>query len=261
MIATRRGLCCPPVCSLVATTVLLLLLGSSSLASAPKPNVILILADDLGWRDRFPYGSRFHETPNLERLAQRGMRFTNAYAANPLCSPTRASILTGLYPARLGITTPSGHLPEERLEAVLSAKGPPDHKALQVVSATRLKTTYPTLVKSLKHAGYVTGHFGKWQPSLSAQRSPQAAQGQTRRSTSETRWLVGACAATHVGQPFLSAIQLLLGINDAARFFRGLRVASIVRGSEVPNGWGASRPWTQPAETSCVPSRALAARR
>src|SRR3954447_25471751 len=64
----------------------------------PKPNIVFILADDLGWADTAPYGSTFHDTPNLARLAARGVRFTNAYAANPLCSPTRCSIMTGLYP-------------------------------------------------------------------------------------------------------------------------------------------------------------------
>ena len=72
-----------------------------------KPNIVFILADDLGWSDTTLYGTtKFYETPNIERLAQRGMTFRNAYAANPLCSPTRASIMTGLYPARIGITTP-----------------------------------------------------------------------------------------------------------------------------------------------------------
>jgi hypothetical protein len=69
-----------------------------------KPNVIFILADDYGWRDLSCYGSTFYETPNLDRLAAQGMRFTQAYAACCVCSPTRASILTGKYPARLHIT-------------------------------------------------------------------------------------------------------------------------------------------------------------
>ncbi len=128
----------------------------------PKPNIVFILADDLGWRDTSLYGSTFHRTPNLERLATRGMMFTQAYSANPLCSPTRASILTGLYPARIGITAPVCHLPEEQLEELLIQQGPAHHKAIQARSATRLKTDYPTLAKSLKEAGYRTGHFGKW---------------------------------------------------------------------------------------------------
>src|SRR5262245_58665525 len=68
------------------------------------PNVVLIVADDLGWADLGCYGSRFHRTPHLDRLAREGMRFTQAYAACPVCSPTRAALLTGKYPARLHLT-------------------------------------------------------------------------------------------------------------------------------------------------------------
>src|SRR5437868_15117432 len=70
----------------------------------PRPNVILILMDDLGWADIGCYGSTFYKTPNIDRLASQGMRFTDAYAAASICSPTRASILTGKYPARLHLT-------------------------------------------------------------------------------------------------------------------------------------------------------------
>jgi arylsulfatase A-like enzyme len=127
-----------------------------------KPNIIFILADDLGWKDTSLYGSKFCETPNIEKLAQRGMMFTQAYAANPLCSPTRASIMTGLYPARVGITTPCCHEPTVRLDARLAAKAQPYQRALQVVSASRLKPEYYTLAEALHDAGYATGHFGKW---------------------------------------------------------------------------------------------------
>lgn len=130
--------------------------------SPGKPNVVFILADDLGWRDLGCYGSTFHKTPNIDALARRGVRFTQAYAANPLCSPTRASILTGLYPARIGITSPVCHLKEEILEKGLQEKAPPAVKVLSAVSLTRLKLEYFTLAEALKEAGYRTGHFGKW---------------------------------------------------------------------------------------------------
>ena len=68
-----------------------------------KPNIVFILADDLGWADLPVYGNKFNEAPNLGKLAKEGMRFTNAYAASPVCSPTRASIMSGQYPARVGI--------------------------------------------------------------------------------------------------------------------------------------------------------------
>ena len=128
-----------------------------------RPNVLFILADDLGWSDTTLYGTtRFIETPNIERLARRGMTFQNAYAANPLCSPTRASIMTGLYPARIGITTPCCHEDEVRLTEKMAAHAPPYEPALQMVSASRLRTNYYTLAKAFREGGYVTGHFGKW---------------------------------------------------------------------------------------------------
>src|SRR5512140_3473048 len=142
----------------------LLLLSVMAMAAGlpARPNIIFILADDLGWRDVGCFGSSFHKTPNIDALAKRGMLFTQAYAANPLCSPTRASIQTGLYPARIGITAPVCHLPQVVLEEKLIEPGRPDHRALEAGSATRLKTEYVTLAEVLKSAGYATGHFGKW---------------------------------------------------------------------------------------------------
>jgi arylsulfatase A-like enzyme len=135
---------------------------AAAAAGPRKPNVVFILADDLGWRDTTLYGSTYYETPNIDRLATRGMMFRNAYAASPLCSPTRSSIMTGLHPARIGITTPSCHLPQVVLEQTLQPKGPPAHKALIPNSVTRLKLEYITLGESFKAAGYRTAHFGKW---------------------------------------------------------------------------------------------------
>ncbi len=134
----------------------------SAESATRKPNVLFILADDLGWRDTSLYGSAFNDTPNIEKLASRGMRFTNAYSANPLCSPTRASIMTGLYPGRIGITTPGCHLPQEIFEASRPDKAPAAQKAIQPRSATRLKREYVTLAEVFKQAGFTTGHFGKW---------------------------------------------------------------------------------------------------
>ena len=71
---------------------------------AKKPNIVFILIDDMGWRDLSCYGSKFYETPNIDKLQKDGIHFTNAYAACPVCSPTRASILTGKYPANVGLT-------------------------------------------------------------------------------------------------------------------------------------------------------------
>lgn len=138
------------------------LLSSFAPRTKKKPNVVFILADDLGWHDTSLYGSRYYETPNVNALAERGMRFDQAYAAAPICSPTRASIMTGLYPARLGITTPSCHLPQVILEQSVAPRARPDLKALQCNSVTRLKQEYFTLAEALKEGGYTTGHFGKW---------------------------------------------------------------------------------------------------
>ena len=115
------------------------------------PNIILILIDDLGWADLPAYGNQFHETPNIDRMAREGMRFVNAYAAAPVCSPTRASIQSGQYPARVGVTDYiTGHWrPYERF---LAPKNRTQYLPLEV----------KTVAESLKDAGYRTGYFGKW---------------------------------------------------------------------------------------------------
>lgn len=142
---------------------LLILLLALPAVAAQKPNVIFILADDLGWSDTTLYGTtKFHQTPNIERLAKRGITFTRAYSASPLCSPTRSAILTGLSPARTGITSPNGHIPEVILKSEVGKKAPPNEKSISPSVVTRLQTSYPTLPRSLKDAGYATGHFGKW---------------------------------------------------------------------------------------------------
>ena len=128
----------------------------------PSKNIVLILADDLGWADTTLYGkTSLYETPNIERLAKRGMTFSNAYAS-PICSPTRASILTGQNPARHGMTSPAAHLPEVRLKPAAQTVGRPDQKSTNIKTATRIDPAAPTLGEILKEAGYATAHFGKW---------------------------------------------------------------------------------------------------
>src|SRR5436190_14403109 len=126
-------------------------LAAPSLQAAGRTNVVFILADDLGWADLGCYGSKFHHTPNLDRLAAAGARFTDAYAAAPICSPTRAAILTGQYPARLNLTDWLPGRPDR-----------PDQQLLRPVIAQELPASVPTLAAALKAAGYVTGHVGKW---------------------------------------------------------------------------------------------------
>ena len=132
-------------------------------AFSAQPNILVILADDLGWSDTTLYGTTtFYQTPNVERLAKRGMTFTRAYSASPLCSPTRSALLTGLSPARTGITTPNCHVPQVTLETTMPKAAAPNQKAVQPSPPTRLKTEYRTLAETLKDAGYATAHFGKW---------------------------------------------------------------------------------------------------
>jgi len=119
--------------------------------SDTRPNIIFILADDLGWADLPVYGNRFNEAPNLARMAEEGIRFTDAYAACPVCSPTRASIMSGQYPARVGITDfITGHW--RPYEEVIVPKNRTQYLPLEIY----------TMAEAMKDAGYVTGYFGKW---------------------------------------------------------------------------------------------------
>jgi uncharacterized sulfatase len=115
-----------------------------------KPNIVFILADDLGWHQLGCYGSTFYETPNLDRFAKQGMRFTDAYAACPVCSPTRASIMTGKYPARLHLTN------------FIKGGSPKNKKLLTPDWTAYLPLGEVTIAEALKPVGYAAGHFGKW---------------------------------------------------------------------------------------------------
>ncbi len=141
----------------------LLLIVATASAAEPPRNIVLILADDLGWADTTLYGkTALYETPNIQRLAARGMTFTDAYAASPICSPTRASIMSGQNPARHGMTAPAAHLPDVRFDPIANTNGPPHQKCTNVRSSTRLDPSIPTLARLLKDEGYSTAHFGKW---------------------------------------------------------------------------------------------------
>jgi arylsulfatase A-like enzyme len=135
----------------VASTLAVVVLLAANAAAARAPNIVFILADDLGWADLGCYGSTFHETPELDRLARLGMRFTQAYAAAPLCSPTRASFLTGRHPARLHLTTYLPGRPDSPLQ-----------KLLQPTINQQLSLRETTLAEALKPLGYVSAHIGKW---------------------------------------------------------------------------------------------------
>ncbi|MDA9555459.1 sulfatase [Pelobium sp.] len=127
-----------------------------------KPNIVFILADDLGWMDITSNGSKYYETPNIDRLAKRGMIFSNAYTANPLCSPTRASILSGQYPARFHFTTPGGHLAPNPDVPLMKDKAVAWNKVITPTSRTFLPLESYTIAEKLKTVGYTTGFIGKW---------------------------------------------------------------------------------------------------
>ncbi|MGZ0709717.1 sulfatase [Coraliomargarita sp. W4R53] len=129
---------------------------------AKQPNIIFIVADDLGWRDTAAYGSEFYRTPAIDRLAREGVRFTDAYSANPLCCPTRASFLTGQYPGRLNFTSASGHIPQVILNPKLGTSAALDKPAIIPQSRSRLPNEYVTYAELLKEAGYQTAFVGKW---------------------------------------------------------------------------------------------------
>lgn len=117
------------------------------------PNIIFILIDDMGWKDLSCYNSSFYETPNIDRLAGEGMRFTDAYAASPVCSPTRASILCGKYPVSIGITDWI-----DFGKSIHPCKG----KLIDAPYVDHLPINEISIASTLKSAGYQTWHVGKW---------------------------------------------------------------------------------------------------
>jgi len=136
-------------------------LSSASEIAAPvrpnKPNVVLILTDDLGWQDVHCYDidkPSPMETPNIDRLASQGVMFWQAYSPAPVCAPSRAAILSGLHPARGGMTSVAGGFPPR----------PRSRNAPQVAPfyLARMPMERFTLAEALKNSGYRTGHCGKW---------------------------------------------------------------------------------------------------
>ena len=129
----------------------LLLAVASAFGQTRPPNIVLVLIDDYGWMDTGSYGSTYHRTPNIDALARGGMRFTSAYAAAPVCSPTRAALLTGKHPARLHLTD---WLPGRR--------DSPAQKLARPTIRQELSLEETTLAEALRPAGYTSAHIGKW---------------------------------------------------------------------------------------------------
>ncbi len=130
---------------------LLLLLPLARAATPDRPNIVFVLVDDLGWRDGQCFGSTYYRTPHLDRLAADGLRFTSAYAACAVCSPTRAALMTGLAPARLHLTD------------WIPGEGTPARSRFRVPDwRQELPAGIPTLAEALRTLGYATASIGKW---------------------------------------------------------------------------------------------------
>ncbi len=135
---------------------LVVFVKSSTAQQASKPpNIILILADDLGWADLQCYGSTFYETPNLDKLAAQGIRFTNAYASSPVCSPTRASVLTGKYPIKTGVT-------DWIVGRQSNGKATAYEKMVSQPFNYFIQPTEETIAEAALKANYKTFIAGKW---------------------------------------------------------------------------------------------------
>ena len=136
--------------------------------SGRKPNFVLILVDDLGWMDIGCYGSTFYETPNIDRLASEGMRFIDGYAACAVCSPTRAAVMTGRYPARVGVTDWIHCMDFKGSRTDAKQKGPAEYvggkknKLLCPPNPFWMELDEVTIAEVLKPAGYTCCHIGKW---------------------------------------------------------------------------------------------------
>ncbi|CAG5067720.1 N-acetylgalactosamine-6-O-sulfatase [Dyadobacter sp. CECT 9623] len=141
--------------------------GKETQTTQQKPNILFILVDDWGWTDLSSAGSKYYETPNIDRLAGQGMRFSQAYSVGPNCAPSRASLMTGKYTPRHGIYTVGT---SERGETT-------DRKLIPVENKTVLASSFVTIAEELKNAGYSTGLIGKWQLGGKNQKADAHSQG------------------------------------------------------------------------------------
>ncbi len=139
------------------TTFIMVFMGVTIDAQSKNqpPNVVVIFADDLGWADLTSYGSSFYETPNLDKLASKGIRFTQSYATCPVCSPTRASMMTGKYPVKTGVTDWIRGRQED-------GKARPYEKLIAQPTAYQLALEEKTIAEMALENGYKTFFAGKW---------------------------------------------------------------------------------------------------
>lgn len=143
------------LCYIILSILLLPFNKLYSQSASKKPNILIILADDLGYKDLSCYGSSFYETPNLDALAKDGIKFNNAYAANPVCSPTRAALLTGKYPTKTGIT-------DWIVGRQAKGKAKPYEKLIAAETSYQLNLSETTFAEYALTQGYATFFAGKW---------------------------------------------------------------------------------------------------
>lgn len=150
-----------------------------------QPNIVVIMADDLGWRDLHCFGNQLIDTPALDHLADEGMRFTNAYAAAPVCSPTRAAMMTGQAPGRLRLTNHApGHKDGFSLEG---------SNLQEAASVRHLALSYVTIAERLSEAGYATAHIGKWHLSYVARDDKELTETELRPDKQGFDLNIGGC--------------------------------------------------------------------
>jgi arylsulfatase A-like enzyme len=213
------------------------IVGLQSLAPAPSaqtrpPNIVFILADDLGVNDLAVYGRKEHRTPNLDRLASEGMRFTTAYVASPICSPSRAALMTGRAPARLHITTYIPGRPDT-----------PSQKLRHPLMRQQLPLEESTLAERLRAAGYATAMIGKWHLGAAGfmprdQGFDVEHAGQATTKPSETEGGKGEYDLTTEAQRFIDANRerpffLYLGHNNPHIPFQSARPALVTANTKA----------------------------
>ncbi|MEM7396904.1 MAG: sulfatase, partial [Verrucomicrobiota bacterium] len=148
--------------------IVLLLLQSAFTLSAKPLNFVVVLVDDLGWMDLSCQGSTYYETPNIDRLADEGMRFTDGYASCAVCSPTRAAVMTGRYPGRLYVTDwirsrfQGGRFPDDTVNPFNLPFTGGKKRLMTPRNALWLESSEITIAELLKPKGYVSCHIGKW---------------------------------------------------------------------------------------------------
>ena len=154
-------------------------------AANPRPNIILIMADDLGWKDLNCYGNASLDTPVIDQPARDGMRFTDAYSASPVCTPSRAAIMTGLSPARLRITNHAGgHPPGFAL---------PGSDLRSAEWVRHLSLDHHTIAEHLKAEGYATAFVGKWHLSHRPKKAPRPSEPELRPEHQGFDRNIGGC--------------------------------------------------------------------